>query len=234
MTLIDTHVHFFSPKVFGAIWRYFEETSRGLWKIRYQLCGRDLVTGLDQFGVTRFTTLVYAHKPGLADYLNQYVYRAAQEFPQIIPFGTVYSGDKNVAIMARKIFKDYGFYGVKLHPFVSRESLDDPGFFPLYEIMQELGKVLICHAGSGPAYEDQDGARRLGRVLDQFPHLKVVIAHCGAFEYGDYAALADTFASFPNIPYEYCEQIDAIKRMELGPEIESKIFCGNAAQLFGI
>ena len=42
-------------------------------------------------------------------------------------------------------------------------------------------------------YGQTDGAVRLRKVLDQFPQLKVIVAHCGAFEYGDYSAVADDF-----------------------------------------
>jgi hypothetical protein len=52
------------------------------------------------------------------------------------------------------------------------------------------GKVLVCHPGSGPNFIKKDGAKDLLSVLNQFPKLKVIVAHCGACEYGDYQALA--------------------------------------------
>jgi predicted TIM-barrel fold metal-dependent hydrolase len=193
--MIDIHVHFFPPSVFRAIWDYFEAQSHGLWTIRYRLHGREHVAELTAQGVERFTSLVYAHKAGLAPYLNDYVLESAAEFPEIIPFGTVFAGDGDVEATARRIFEEYGFYGIKLHPFVSGEELDDPRLFPVYEAMEAGGKVLVCHPGSGPVYPKTDGAGRLLAVLSRFPALKVVVAHCGAFEYGDFAALADEFES---------------------------------------
>jgi len=269
--LIDIHVHFFPQKIFQAIWEYFETKSHGLWHINYKLFGQELVQALDQIGISRFTTLVYAHKQGLADYLNDYVLESSKTFPQIIPFGTIYAGDGDCAKKAKKIFEDYQFYGIKLHPFVSKEQVDDNRLFPVYDIMQSLNKVLVCHPGSGPVFTQKDGAQRLRNVLNAFPNLKIVVAHCGAFEYGDYTSLADEFefvyfdtamncvhtpifenncpgslffkkyadrilfgSDFPNIPYDYQDQIEAIKSRGLGTEIENKIFEQNAKRLLGL
>jgi len=192
--MIDIHVHFFPPGIFEAIWRYFETPGHRLWNIKYKLYGKEHIQTLrKKEGVKRFTTLVYAHKRGLARYLNDFIRESADHFPELIPFGTVFAGDGHSEKVARQIFEEYKFFGIKLHPFVSGENLDDPRFFPVYEIMQDLGKVLICHPGSAPVYGQTDGAIRLRNVLSQFPRLKVIVAHCGAFEYGDYRVLADDF-----------------------------------------
>lgn len=265
--MIDFHVHFFPEHVFRAIWRFFEGKGSGLWTVQNRLFGRNLVEYLRKAGVKRFTTLVYAHRSGLADELNDYVESNRVLFPEIIPFGTVYAGD-NPLYCARRIFEEYDFTGIKLHPFVSKEEIDDSRLFPVYELMESKGKILVCHPGSGPVYESTDGAKRLDRILRQFPNLRVVVAHCGAFEYGDYPILADTYehvyfdtamncvhvtpfanncpgrefflrysrrvlfgTDFPNVPYEYSVQVQALKVFQLGPEIEQMIFQDNARRL---
>ncbi|MBI3558594.1 MAG: amidohydrolase family protein, partial [Deltaproteobacteria bacterium] len=191
--IIDMHVHYFPRKVFEAIWAFFDANGNGLWNVRYRLDGQALLDELCSQGVSRFTTLVYAHKPGMASSLNDFVHAAAQNHPELIPFGTIFAGDGDPAREARRIFEQLGHKGIKLHPFVSREQLDDERFFSTYELMQALGKVLVCHPGSGPGYDALDGAARLRKVLKRFPQLKTVIAHCGAFEFGDYEALAGDF-----------------------------------------
>ncbi len=269
--MIDIHVHFFPPAIFQAIWRYFETPGHGLWKVKYKMHGKKLVNALNAQGVKRITTLIYAHKSGLAEYLNNFVYESARLYPELIPFGTVFAGDGRCGKVAKTIFEDHEFFGIKLHPFVSNEEVDDMRFFPVYEIMQGLGKVLVCHTGSVPVYKRRDGATRMRKVLNQFPKLKVVIAHCGAYEYGDYHSLVKDFefvyfdtamncvhnnvfsnncpgrgffiehqdrilfgSDFPNIPYEYSYQIDAIKRLNLGESVETKIFNDNAVKLLDL
>jgi len=189
--VIDVHVHFFPERVFRAIWDYFESRSHGLWRIRYKLHGEAHVRALLDLGVERFTTLVYAHRAGMADWLNDFVAEACATHPQMVPFGTIFAGDGDCERRARRLFEDLGFVGIKLHPFVSGEPLDDPRLFEVYAVMEEMGRVLICHPGSGPVYQARDGAARLRTVLERFPRLRVVAAHCGAFEYGDYVALGE-------------------------------------------
>jgi predicted TIM-barrel fold metal-dependent hydrolase len=191
--MIDTHVHYFPEKVFQAIWRYFESAPGNLWTIKYKVAGQNLIETINNEGVNRFTTLVYAHKPGLASFLNEFIREESEKYPALIPFGTIYAGDGNCKETAELIFNRYNFYGIKLHPFVSQEELDDPRFFPAYEIMEGLQKVLVCHPGSAPVYPKKDGAARVQNILKHFPALKIVIAHCGASEYGDYTSIADEY-----------------------------------------
>jgi len=191
--MIDIHVHFFPSSIFQAIWRYFETPGHGLWNIKYKVNNKQLIQTLSKEGVNRFTTLIYAHKQGLAEYLNNFIKESVDRFPELIPFGTVFAGDGKCARVAKKIFEEFKFFGIKLHPFVSNEDVEDIRFFPVYEIMQDIGKILVCHTGSVPVYKSSDGAIRLRKVLDQFPRLKVIVAHCGAFEYGDYQSLANDF-----------------------------------------
>lgn len=191
--MIDMHVHFFPERLFHAIWSFFETESHGLWTIHRKVSGREIAAALAAEGVERFTTLVYAHKTGLAAYLNDFVEQTAAVYPAAIPFGTVFAGDGNCEAVARDLFERRRFAGIKLHPFVSGEALDDVRFFAVYEVMEALGRVLVCHQGSGPVYPEVDGACRLEAVLRQFPRLRVVVAHCGAFEYGDYERLAGAF-----------------------------------------
>ena len=269
--VIDIHVHYFPKPLFRAIWKYFETHTNGLWKINYKLHGGEIVHALEKKGVRRFTTLVYAHKEKVAAELNRYIRESSISYPELIPFGTIFAGDGNVLETAKTIFEDWNFYGIKLHPFVSGEELDDTRYFPAYEMMESLGKVLICHPGSGPVYTQFDGANRLRKVLNEFPKLKAVIAHCGAFEYGEYNGICDDFenvffdtamncvhtivfehncpgreffvkyqdrilfgSDFPNIPYDYEEQLAGIMKFELGKEIENKIYFLNAMNLLGL
>ena len=269
--MIDIHVHFFPPTLFQAIWRYFETPGHGLWKVKYKQVGKELINTLKAQSVERLTTLVYAHKPGVAEYLNNFVYQSVSQYPELLPFGTIFAGDGGCGKVAKTIFEDYEFFGIKLHPFVSKEEVDDKRFFPVYDIMQSLGKILVTHTGSVPSYQRTDGATRLRSVLNRYPGLKVIVAHCGAFEYGDYHSLVKEFefvyfdtamncihnelfsnncpgrhffiehqdrilfgSDFPNIPYEYSYQVEAIKRLNLGESLEKKIFNDNAATLLGL
>lgn len=268
--IIDIHVHYFPERVFRAIWTFFETHGHGLWSIREKIHGETIIERLRAHGVERFTTLVYAHRPAMAAYLNDFVAEAVATHPEtLIPFGTVFAGDgADCAKEGRRIFEQLGFSGIKLHPFVSQEPLNTTGLLEVYEMMESLGRVLICHPGSGPNYAKKDGARDLEEVLTRFPRLKTVVAHCGAAEYGDYQRLADRFenvyfdtamncvdhapftgncpgrefftrygdrvlfgSDYPNLPYAYEDQLNALRRLNLPDVALQKIVRENAMKL---
>lgn len=190
--MIDAHVHFFPERLFGAIWRVFEGPE-GYWPVRYKLHGEALVDFLRSAGVQRFVSLVYAHKPGLAAPLNDFIAESASRFPELIPFGTVYAGDADPLRDAVRAIDEYGFQGLKLQPAVTHEMPDDPRFFPVYELLQSRDKVVLCHSGSAPQQWMFDGPERLRRIMERFPRLKFIVAHCGALEYEGFAAVASDY-----------------------------------------
>lgn len=269
--MIDVHTHFFPKELFQAIWDYFETHSRGLWFINYKIAGEEYIHTLKGFGVKRFTSLVYPHKMGVAAHLNDFIIESKQKYSEIIPFGTLYSKDENLLQMAEELFLIHNFYGLKMHPFVSKDHIDDPAYFPVYELMESTGKILLCHPGSAPVFSDKTGYQRIERILKQFPELIMIIAHCGAYEYQEYSRIASEYpnvyfdtamnfvqtpvfvnngpslefinkhkdrllfgSDFPNIPYDYDEQIKGIQKLPLDPFIKEQIFYKNAQKLFGI
>ena len=56
--VIDAHVHLFPPRVFEAIWRWFEQWG---WPIRYRLQAREVVDFLLGRGVEQMVALQFAH-----------------------------------------------------------------------------------------------------------------------------------------------------------------------------
>lgn len=265
--MIDFHVHFFPERLFQAIWRVFEGEG-GHWDVRYKRHGEALVDFLRQAGVERFVALPYAHKPGVAASLNDFMAESAQRYPELCPFGTIYLGDPDPLGDARRCIEQYGFYGLKLQPAVSREMPDDPRMFPMYEILEARGKIVLCHSGSAPQGWMFDGPERLARILERFPRLRFVVAHCGAIEYEGFAQVAESYPNvyfdtamihvktpgfagnapgaaffrrfpsrilygtdFPNIPYDYAEQANALRALGLDEDAEAALFRGNAAHL---
>ena len=71
--LFDVHVHFLPPNIQRAVWAVFDAAGPKIgreWPIRYREPHEERVEILRGFGVRRFSTLPYAHKPGVAGYLN--------------------------------------------------------------------------------------------------------------------------------------------------------------------
>jgi len=73
--MVDVHTHFMPKTVMDKVWQYFDSQGPLIgreWPINYRADGGQWVATLRAFGVRRFSSLVYAHKPGMASWLNQW------------------------------------------------------------------------------------------------------------------------------------------------------------------
>lgn len=183
MTIIDFHTHFFPESLFRAIWNWFEKFG---WGARHKFLADELIEQLKSIGVSKMVLLNYAHKTGMSRSLNQWTKDLAEKHPEIIPFGAAHPHDEDCESIVDQCFDEFGFYGLKLHVHVLEIAADDPSFFPIYEKIEAAGKVLMLHAGNGPALKQRAmeldkvaGVDRVRVILKRYPNLKLVIPHLG-------------------------------------------------------
>lgn len=74
-----------------------------------------------------------------------------------------------------------GLKGVKIHPDIQGVDIDDKRMYSLYAVMQERGLPVFFHMGDNRAQYRFSEAKKLCRVLDDFPRLEVVAAHLGGY-----------------------------------------------------
>ncbi|MBN1802478.1 MAG: amidohydrolase [Candidatus Lokiarchaeota archaeon] len=193
---IDSHSHFFPPRMFQSVWRYFEapdgDGKPRNWPVFYKLDTDALVQCLASFNVKRFTTYNYAHKKGIARFMNDWTYQFASEYKQAIPFGSVWPEDEDRVEYISKALDEYGFYGIKIQPLVQNFYPADPRMTPIYDLILEKNKWICMHAGTAPYRNQYVGYKHFVEFLKKYPDIKVIIAHMGAFEYKKFLALLDT------------------------------------------
>ena len=194
---IDAHCHFFPPDIFKAIWKFFESTDndgsvRG-WPIAYKNSIEDLITILRLKKVKYFTTLNYAHKPGVAEFINKWTFEFSQKHKEAIPFGCIWPDDKNIYLYISRCFEEYQFLGIKIQPLVQYFYLDDPRLDNIYKLMIDQSKILTAHIGTAPYRNNYVGFDIFKRFIEKFPDMKVIIAHMGAFEYKKFINLLDKY-----------------------------------------
>lgn len=194
--VIDAHVHLFPPRVFEAIWRWFEANA---WPIRYKLHSEQVLQFLFSRGVSQVIALHYAHKPGMARALNQYIAELAKTDARIIGFATAFPGEEDSAQLLREAFAA-GLAGVKLHCHVQAFAPDDPRAEPIYRACVEADRPLLMHAGREPSLPEYPvdphalcDVDRVEAVLRAFPRLRLCIPHLGANEEKGYARLLERY-----------------------------------------
>ncbi len=185
---IDVHVHLHPPRLAAAIERHFAHDG---WVAAHSFDPDNVAATLSERGVERFCFFSYAHKPGMARELNQWVAQTAARLPAAVGFGTLHPADADVDDVAREATERLGLRGFKFHHSVQRFRVDDPRLFGVYARAEAAGHVLVLHAGTMPYRDAFTGVGPVQRVLDRFPRLTVVVAHMGAFESDAFLALLD-------------------------------------------
>jgi predicted TIM-barrel fold metal-dependent hydrolase len=192
--LFDVHVHFLPDNIQRRVYEQFDQAGPKIgreWPIRYREPHDVRVEHLRAMGVRRFPTLPYAHKPGVAAYLNDWAREFAHEVPESLWSATFYPEPEAATYVGELL--DAGVEIFKIHVQVGEFHLDDPLLEPVWGALEDTGTPVVIHAGSGPVGNDFTGPDPMRRVLDRFPRLAAVIAHLGAPEYAEFLALAERY-----------------------------------------
>lgn len=188
--LADIHVHFLPAPMLAKVWQYFDDAEQhyGMaWPIHYRTGEDERIATLAALGVTRFPTLCYPHKPGMASWLNAWCTAFAADHPQAVHSATFFpepgvTGYVRQALEAgARVFKVH----VQVGDFDPSEAVLDEA----WGLLSEAGVPVVVHCGSGPLPGAHTGPGPIGEVLRRHPDLTAVLAHAGAPEYAEHLEL---------------------------------------------
>ncbi len=191
--VIDTHVHVFPHVIFKAVRDWFDAHG---WDIRYRDRSRDLIAFLLDHGVDHVVALQYAHKPGMADFLNSYMAEVCQAFPgQVTGLATLFPGEPEGRTILETAFKN-GLKGVKLHAHVQCFDMTHAALDEIYGACLDHDLPLNMHVGTEPKSDQYKcdpyeicGAHKVDLVMTRFPGLRLCVPHLGLGELREYADL---------------------------------------------
>ncbi|WP_129360999.1 MULTISPECIES: amidohydrolase family protein [Micrococcaceae] len=189
--LIDLHVHFMPDRVQQKVWSFFDHVGHDggpAWPINYRYDDDERVRILRDIGVTSYTTLNYAHRPGMAQWLNEYSAQFASTHDDAIHSGTFYP-EPDVESVVRESL-DSGARIFKIHIQVGGFSALDPYVNPAWGMVAEAGAPVVIHCGHGPHQGKYTGVGPIRELVKRHPDLILIIAHAGLPEYDEFAELA--------------------------------------------
>ncbi|GAA4379864.1 amidohydrolase family protein [Nocardioides caricicola] len=192
--LFDVHVHFLPPNIQRAVYAVFDAAGPKIgrdWPIRYRQDHAERVEILRAMGVRRFPTLPYAHKPGVAAYLNDWAAEFARDVPESLWSATFYPEQSAPSYVAAAV--EAGVEVFKLHLQVGEFHVDDPLLDGVWGVLEDAGTPVVLHAGSGPVGNEFTGPASTERLLRRHPRLALVLAHMGAPECAEFLALAEQY-----------------------------------------
>jgi uncharacterized protein len=192
--VFDAHVHFLPANIQRAVWEQFDSAGPKIgreWPIRYRGDVAERVEQLRSFGVRHFPTLPYAHKPGVATYLNDWARGFAADVPESLWSATFYPEPEAAAYVAELV--EAGVELFKVHLQVGEFHLDDPLLDGVWGALSDARVPVVVHAGSGPVGNDFTGPGSMARLLARFPRLVLVVAHLGSPESEAFLDLAAAY-----------------------------------------
>jgi predicted TIM-barrel fold metal-dependent hydrolase len=192
--IVDVHTHFMAPQIMAKVWVYFDAAGPLLgreWPITYRWSDEARVDHLRSMGVTAFSALSYAHRPGVAGFMNDWTLAFADRTPGALRSATFYP-EPEAATYVPQLLAD-GVEVFKVHVQVGDFAPNDPLLEPVWGALADSGTPIVLHAGSGPAPGRHTGPAGVADVLSRHPDLALVIAHLGMPEMAQFLDLADRF-----------------------------------------
>ena len=189
--LADIHVHFLPPPVMARVWEHFDAAGPLLgrpWPIHYRGSDDERLATLRDLGVRWHGALPYAHRPGIATYLNDWAADLAERTPGCLRCATFYPEPGVVDEVDKRLAA--GTQVFKVHIQVGDFDVRDPVLDPVWGRLAESGTPVVVHAGSGPVPNRHTGPEPMAELLARHPRLCAVIAHLGAPEYEEFVELA--------------------------------------------
>ncbi|MZE56133.1 amidohydrolase family protein [Streptomyces sp. SID5770] len=192
--LVDVHTHFMPQNVLDKVWAYFDAVGplTGLeWPITYREEEDRRIALLRGFGAVAFTAMLYPHKPGMAPWLNSWAADFAARTPDCLHTATFFP-EPGVGGYVREALAA-GARVFKVHLQVGGFDPNDERIDGAWGSLADSGTPVVVHCGSGPTPGNFTGPGPMGRLLARHPRLRVIVAHMGMPEYGDFLSLAERY-----------------------------------------
>ena len=142
--IIDVHTHFMPQRVLDKVWAYFDSagplTGRP-WPITYRTDEGERLATLRALGVRAFPSLNYAHRPGMAQWLNDWSTDFAARVPEAIHSATFYPEPGAAEYSQAAV--DAGARIFKVHVQVGDYPLDDPRLDDVWPVLERSRTPIV-------------------------------------------------------------------------------------------
>ena len=144
-----------------------------------------LLASMEQSGVDKSVILPVNTRKGQFDSITKFAKAINDNYDDLISFGGIHPDDDDPEEKLQYL-KDNGFRGIKIHPDYTETFIDDERYIRIVTAAQELGLLVVTHAGKDPAYDivhcPPERARDLLDTVDDltgFDKPFIVFAHLG-------------------------------------------------------
>lgn len=173
---IDPHVHILPPRRMRGLVRWVKGFTPDF-PISEDITREEILADLRESEISFFFNLVFPLWEEETADLNRFNRDLCAGIEGAIPFGSLHIETPDKEKEARRCLEDYGFLGMKLHPFAQRFPAFTPEMRPLFEVLDEHGKPLLVHTGFDEFYGMFMDLEAMESVIRDYPRMQVVAVH---------------------------------------------------------
>lgn len=182
--VIDFHTHAFPDDLAARAIAHLEKEGN----VKACLNGTvtDLLRSMDRAGIEKSVICSIATRPQQFNSILEWSKSIRSD--RLVPLPSIHPLSENPAGELR-IIAGEGFPGIKMHPYYQDFALDAEEMAPIYEALIDNNLMVVMHTGFDIAFPRIplcDPARII-KVLDDFPGLKMITTHLGAWDHWDEA-----------------------------------------------
>ncbi len=179
---IDPHVHILPPRRMRGLIRWLKKFAPSF--VEEDLTAEEALQGLADADIGTFFNLVFPLWEEETTDLNLWNRDFCGGVPGAIPFGSVHIETPDKAAETERCVAQYGFAGMKLHPYAQRFDAFAPEMRGLFEVLDHHGKPLLVHTGYDVFYGQEQDRSAMEDAFRRYPRMRVVLVHSLFPEFG--------------------------------------------------
>jgi hypothetical protein len=173
---IDPHVHIMPQRRMRGLVRWVKKFTPGF-PVNEDITTEEILAELQESEIPFFFNLVFPLWEEETEDLNIFNRDLCAETPEAIPFGSVHMGTPDKGKETRRCIEDYGFLGMKLHPYAQRFPAFGPEMRPMFEVLNEHRRPLLVHTGFDVFYGMYMDFEDMEEVIRDYPDMQLVAVH---------------------------------------------------------
>ncbi len=170
-------------------------------------------------GVEKYCVYSVATKPEQAASINDFIAEEVKKEHKFIGFASIHPRQTGILEEIERAVT-LGLRGIKLHPDFQKFPADTESLDDAYELMSDLGLILVIHAGDKRF--NYSNPEKILKILQKHPRLKLVAPHFGGYtEWDDVLRFLagkdlwfDTSSSLWKLPHEKARKIISVHGYE--------------------
>ncbi len=172
--IIDCHAHLFPDKIAEKVANNLHE----YYHLRMDSKGHfsELQKSAEESRIAGLLLLSSATKASQVEVINNFVSATVKNTNRTIGFGSMHFDYPEIQKETHRM-KELGLRGIKLHAEFQNFKIDDEKMFPIYESAIRENLPILFHLGDETS--DYSSPKRMARVLDRYPELRVIGGHLG-------------------------------------------------------